>query len=356
MSSPICKVENVLRLGAGELTHYVGVVPSDAIEGITQVLVFEASQRGNYLKEITELGGQEGYQRSASKGRQNSFGDYVKKESDAVVPPVILNCRGKWSFIPYSSSSPNFGRLEIHDRANIIDGQHRIGGYINAFKKHKVICSIEFVAYENFVLLKEKYVFDTINTNAKNVPGALSAVIHSEKEENRIARRLAEEASSPFCGKISMAGNPGPQYLWKLNALAKNVVKIFRDGAFDNTPEASKYDIFTESWHIIAEEFPDEWGDIDLPAKGRQYKMLELTGLIAWRLVMSKQLAHSYNAVDDTVNWDSVRQKVGMISGRLDWHKLGKFKGQTGEYGGAQIAHAMEGILASPEEGDIATN
>lgn len=346
MSSPICVVENVLKLGDGELTHYFGSVSSDVVEGITQVLVFEPS-KGNYLTEITSLENHEGYQRSASTSRQRSFAKHVTDEADAVVPPVILNCRGQWKFIPYDSSHPNFGRLEISDRANIIDGQHRLGGYIKAFKGGTV-CPVEFVAFDNFDLTKEKYVFDTINTNAKNVPPALSAVIHREKWQNRVARRLAEEASSPFCGKISLAGNPGQHYLWKLNALAKNLFHSFSNGAFQNTSDESKYDIFTETWHIIAENTSDEWSDIDLPAKDRLYKMLELTGLIAWSVVMAKLLPQYYNAIDDTMNWDSLRQRIESIGGRIDWNKKGEFMGQTGEYGGARIAKAIELILASP--------
>jgi hypothetical protein len=49
------------------------------------------------------------------------------------------------------------------------------------------------------------------------------------------------------------------------------------------------------------------------------------------------------------MNWDGLKLKIESLDGRIDWRKVdGEFMGQTGEYGGARIAKAMELIFASP--------
>ena len=345
MTSEICQINDVLRVEREPLVFYLGTLTSDIVKDITQVLVFEKSKK-NYLYEINELDGKEGYQRSALSQRQGWFADYLAESSAVIVPPVILNARGLWQFDPYPGTE-RFGRLHISGRANIIDGQHRLGGFVKAYETENRPRSIEFLVFENFDVEREKNVFETINTNQKGVPAALSVIINTEgKWENRVARRVAEDASSPFCGKVSMAGSPGPQYLWKLNAVAKNLFRSFNHGAFAETPEESRYDIFVRFWRLIGENHSEAWEDVDRPTKDRRTKLLELTGLIAWSHMFPQIVGLAYNALTDTVDWDAVDKRIALLADRIDWPKDGKFQGMTGEYGGARIAEQMELVLA----------
>ncbi len=345
--SPI-QIPNCLRVVRDGMTFYKGSFPSDIASRITQVHVFEQSA-SNHVTETQEVNGQEGYQRPALKSRQKKFAEYLSRhgEGTAFTPPIVLNARGCWNFEPYQGIE-HFGTLSITGPANVIDGQHRLGGFVAHFEDIGEIRSIDFMAYDELSQEQEKWVFHTINTNQKGVPSALSVIIDDTERHNRIARRIGEESSSPFAGRISMAGSSGKHYLWKLNAIAKNVDRMFKGGMFDDTSEESLYDIFVTYWQKIQETHTDAWDDFDKTRPGREYKLLELTGFIAYCRLFNDRFKHLYNSVENTMDWNAIEKDLDELAGRLDLRKDGQFKGQTGEYGASQILLMMQQIFAQP--------
>ena len=346
MPDCIVSLPSVLRVNRDGLVFYRGTFSSDIAKQITQVHVFEGSTY-NYVTERVQLEQREGYQRPALKPRQKKFADYLSARADheTFSPPVILNARGLWHF-EASDDHPEFGTLCIRGAANVIDGQHRLGGYIAHFEREKLPRCIDFVAYAGLDGNEEKWVFHTINTNQKGVPSALSVIIDDKDVHNRVARKVAEDSSSPFDGKISMAGQPASHYLWKLNAVATNVKRMFASGAFVETSEESKYDIFVTYWATIRDTHSEAWLDFDRPTKERQSKLLELTGLVAYSRLFDTRFSQHYSATTDTMNWSAIQNVLENMSGRLDLQKNGKFKGQTGEYGAGQMLVHMHEILA----------
>ena len=346
MTDCIVRLPNILRIQRDDLVFFKGAFTSDLAKQITQVHVFEKS-KSNYVTEAKQIDDCEGYQRPALTARQNRFAEYLegKTDGDTFAPPVILNARARWEF-EAGGDGPNYGALCVNGAANVIDGQHRLGGYIAHFKKHAEPRHVDFIAYENLSADREKWVFHTINTNQKGVPAALSVIIDDREWHNRLARKVAENSSSLFMGKISMAGQPGGQYLWKLNAIARNLERMFKSGAFENTLEESKYDIFLKYWETIRKTHSEAWNDFDRSTRERTHKLLELTGLIAYCRLFDDRFSKNYNSVSDTMDWEAVYSELEELSGRLELDKDGEFKGQTGEYGAGQMLQRMQAIFA----------
>ena len=102
-------------------------------------------------------------------------------------------------------------------------------------------------------------------------------------------------------------------------------------------------------WTIIADQLDEEWSDIDKlkPETGRrshfEYKLLELTGLIAWAYTGAQIFSRSYSE-QTGMNWDNVIRLVEIVSG-IDWRKDGEFAGRTGEAGGKIMADEMIRML-----------
>ena len=352
MADCLARLTNVVRILRDQLVFYKGSFTSDLAKQITQVHVFErgASKSGeNHVAELTMLDEHEGYQRPAARSRQHKFAAYLKKKADGTTfaPPVILNARGHWEFEPESEGSP-YGTLCIRGPANIIDGQHRLGGFIKHFLDDHEPRSVDFIAYDNLKHEQEKWVFHTINTTQKGVPAALSVIIDDTEWQNRVARKIATESSSPFMNKISMAGQPGKQYLWKLNAIAKNLERMFKSGAFKGVQEEEIYDIFGAYWEKIRDTHSDAWEDFDRDPRDRTHKLLELTGLVAYCRLFDFRFSHRYNSGTHTVDWPAVESDLEEIAARLELTKDGEFKGQTGEYGAGQVLLRMQEILAQP--------
>ena len=76
-------------------------------------------------------------------------------------------------------------------------------------------------------------------------------------------------------------------------------------------------------WTAIADEHPDEWADIETgDTRAFSYKLLELTGFIAWSLAAADIIGPSFLTPEEiTVNWDSVQLKIQRLSGRIDWRR-----------------------------------
>lgn len=335
------KIDNVLKIGTGIHERFLGTVSTDILKEITQVFTSEPEPKNN-CHEVTELNGIKGYQRKAKPSRQNAFAEYLKKNPNKfAVPAVFLNGRGTWIFKPYDNNkNKNFGYLEITDRANIIDGQHRCGGFIRLFEKDSIVKDCEFVVYNNVPLADETVFFDTINTNQKGVPPSLSILNIQDEWQKVVANRFATEDGSPMKGLISLTGGMQEQHRINLAAAAKNILRTFSSAALEETNEDQRYEILCELWSMIKQTYPDEW-EIEGKRKDMKYKLLELTGVIAWSLAFNRNLGHFFDKDEGEIKPSKLSKAINKTS-VIDWKKDGEFAGLTGEVGGRKIANRIE--------------
>lgn len=346
---PVATLHNVIRRvvedpSTGEQREfYVGTVRSDLAKALTFVPVLENSTK-TFLEERIDAG----YQRPGSAARMRAFATYVKEHPLSVVPPVILSGRNNWRF----RGTGVVGSLDIFDSAAVVDGQHRLGGFVYLYETDKCPRDVDFFLLADLNLEQEKEEFLAINNTQKGVPKSINVLLEAS-DDSVIANELNIRDDSPFKGRITIAKAPQGA-LFSLAAVAKNVGRMFSHGAFMDTSVDTKIDVAIDYWNRIADAFPEEWSDINQKSSEKRFKLLETTGLIAWSLAGSDILGPSFDRDTVTVNWDAVTAKIQhlAIPGALDWRKDGEFQGLTGEVGGAKIHKKMQQVLASKLDGD----
>lgn len=337
------RIDNVLRrtvwdeAGENEREYVIGSLRSDVAESLTFVPVYEASNL-TYLTERTE----DGYQRPGSAARMRAFARFLEDNPLFVVPPVMLSGRGRWVF-----KGETVGQLEIHGEAAIIDGQHRVGGFVYQYAQDGIVRPMDFICIPSLDLDSEKKEFTTINNTQRGVPKSLTEIIE-ESDEALVALELDEREDSPFKGRISRA-TKRKEHLFTLAAVAKNVGRTFRHGAFaEGQVDVDRMvDLMIGYWNIIADTFPEEWQEIE-KGKAEDFKLLETTGLIAWSLAASDILGPAFDPTAKTMDWERVEAAVAKVAALecVDWRKNGEFQGQTGEYGGGRIHQKIQQCLS----------
>lgn len=340
MPNSIGVVRNVIKKSANSTTYFFGTIGSDKIKSITYVPVIEPSTK-TYLVEDTA----DGYQRPGSPQRMRAFRAFLRKHPNHVVPPVLLSGRDGWTF---EEGGDSVGQLVVTSPAAIIDGQHRVGGFVALHEEDQEVREVPFILLTGLQRDEEVETFLVVNNSQKGVPKALSAFL-GDTDEAQIAWELNIEEDSPFKGRIARARMERTN-LFQLHSVAKEIKKLFSVGSLIDLDPSIKTEYAIRYFTIIADELPDEWRDIqelDNPeSRGRNdftFKLLELTGLIAWCQVGAHILSRSYSE-SIGMNWDNV-QRLVEAAARIDWTKDGQYAGRTGSVGGKIMGDDMTRLL-----------
>ena len=348
-TNKIGEIIGVVQKAQGDQKYLFGTIRSDKVKNVTFVPVNESSLRETPLNENTE----EGYQRPGSLSRMRTFTRFLKEHPNSVVPPILLSGRGNWHFKP-NGEGQEVGKLIIQEKAAILDGQHRLGGFVHLYESEDDVREISFILLPDLDPGEEKKEFLVVNNTQKGVPKSL-AIYLEDTEEAQVAWGLNEETDSPFNGKITKTTLQRTQ-LFNLASVAKQVKRLFSIGGVQDLDIGQKIDFMSRFWTIIADHLHEEWADIeklDNPEiKGSrrnsfEYKLLELTGLIAWAHTGAHIFSRSYSE-DAGMNWDNVGRLVEAVS-EIEWRKDGEYAGRTGEAGGRFMADDMIRLL--PPEG-----
>ena len=160
------------------LTYFLGVLHASEIKELTMVPVVTMSPptTEDAALQLNE-NSQNGYQRAGEAKRMQQIAEFVQKRPACVIPPVLLSCRGQWTFEPNSKSS-SVGTLVAVDLAAIVDGQHRLGGLWLLARDHNSPDElrnrvIPFMAIADMSLEDEKQEFVDINGNQRGVKKSL---------------------------------------------------------------------------------------------------------------------------------------------------------------------------------------
>ena len=344
-TNKIGEIAGVVQKTQGNQKYLFGTICSDKVKNVTFVPVDEPSPRVTPLNENTE----KGYQRPGSLSRMRTFAKFLKEYPNSVVPPILLSGRGNWQFEPNGEGQES-GKLIIQGKAAILDGQHRLGGFVHLYESEDDVREISFILLPDLDPGEEKKEFLVVNNTQKGVPKPLTAYLEN-KEEAQVAWGLNEEADSPFNGRITKT-TLQPTQLFALHSVAKQVKRLFSIGAVQDLDVGQKIDFMSRFWTIIADHLHEEWADIekldDPEIKGSrrnsfEYKLLELTGLIAWAHTGAHIFSRSYSE-DAGMNWDNVGRLVEAVS-EIEWRKDGEYAGRTGEAGGRFMAGDMIRLL-----------
>jgi DGQHR domain-containing protein len=275
-----------------------------------------------------------------------AFMRFLAENPNSVVPPVLLSARNQWEFAPNGDSE--FGEIHVYGPAAIIDGQHRCGGFVALVEEEGISRPVSFMLLTGLTRKEEVSEFTTVNGTQKGVPKSLTAYL-GESPDAQIAWALNEEPDSPFFNRITRTGMQR-NHLFALHSVARQIGRLFSFGALADLAPDVKIAYAVRYWTIIADALPEQWADLEKlgnpNCRGRidfEFKLLELTGLIAWCQVGKTILGRSYH--DELgMNWENVTRLVHACA-VVDWRKNGKYQGRTGEAGGNHIASEMERLL-----------
>lgn len=323
----------VLTSNGESREYFLGQMSSKDARDLTFVPVIaeEATvrRRRTYLNESNN-----GYQRPGVARRMEAFAHYLATYPLAYTPAVVLSGRGKWEY------SEKDQTLNVLAPAAIIDGQHRLGGFVCDYESNENERMIDFVLINFESVNEEERIFVDINSTAKSVASGIVAVI-GRSADVQVAELLNNHPDSLFKGKFYIAQGR-PETLFNINSVMKEIGTTFSHGAFQNIANDidMKYEIALAYWGEISDAFPNEWADIGLPRNSRTYKLLELTGFITWSKAASEILVPAYDQESKTINWDVVRRMINLLAepGAIDWAKDGKYQNATGNRG-AQLIH-----------------
>ena len=340
----IGEITGVIEKTQGNQRYLFGTIKSDRIKSVTFVPVIENSRK-TPLNEIVEGG----YQRPGSLSRMKAFAKFLRENPDSVVPPVLISGRGNWQFHP-GENEQDSGNIIVHDKAAIIDGQHRVGGFVFLYESEDDVRDISFILLPDLTTEEETREFVVVNNSQKGVPKPLTAYLE-DSEEAQVAWGLNEESDSPFKGRITRTTMDRSK-LFALHSVAKQVNRLFSLGDVQDLEVHQKVEFMSRFWTIIADHLEEQWSDIEkLDTGGTRrdfdYKLLELTGLIAWAYTGAQIFSRNYNETTG-MNWDNVKRLVEAAS-EIDWDKDGEYRGRTGEAGGQILADDMIRLL--PSEG-----
>lgn len=346
-------LQKVRRKRVKGKTFFYGSFDSDIAKDLTFVPVIEKSVK-TPLNEDDEGG----YQRPGSISRMRRFAAFLRDNPTSLVPPVILSARGRWIFEP-GSADEDYGCVRATGRAAIIDGQHRLGGYVLHQEEIGSSLSVDFVVIDNLTHHDEEHEFVIINNSQVGVPRSLTTFLAAdnplldarvESDYVRIAWALDQDSSSPFFSRITRT-KLGPTSLFALHSVAQYVEKMFAHGALVDLDIETKTSITIKYWNLIQDAHPEQFADIDklgIPKEGRksfEFKLLELTGFVAWSLIAPLILTEAFNYPEQEMDWAKVQEQITYLSDKIDWRKHGKYKNATGVVGGPQIKLDMERAL-----------
>ena len=341
----IGEITGVIEKTQGNQRYLFGTIKSDRVKSVTFVPVIENSPRTTPLNEIVEGG----YQRPGSLSRMKAFAKFLRENPDSVVPPVLISARGNWQFKP-GENEQDSGHIIIQDKAAIIDGQHRVGGFVFLYESEDDVRDISFILLPDLITEDETKAFVVVNNSQKGVPKPLTAYLE-DSEDAQVAWGLNEESDSQFRGRITRT-SMDRSTLFALHSVAKQVNRLFSLGDVQDLDVEQKVEFMSRFWTIIADYLEEQWSDIEkLDAGGTRrdfdYKLLELTGLIAWAYTGAQIFLRSYSNVSG-MNWENVTRLVAFAA-EIDWGKEGEYEGRTGEAGGKVMADDMIRLL--PSEG-----
>lgn len=344
MANPDSVIPNVLSRSRGGRQYLFGTAKASVLAGITYVPLNEQNPKSSFVRE--ELGG---YQRCGSASRMKLFKKYLEQNPSAFVPPLLLSAKN-WEFRAEAAGG-DYGVLLAFGAAAIVDGQHRAGGYFARLMQDEVDSDVDFICCIGLDKEEEQALFLDVNNNQRGVDKGLSAFLRGG-EFAIITESMNRDSDSPFMGRIARQALL-PSQLFKFHSFAQAVEKTFAHGALKDLSVDVKIDALKRYWDAISDTFDDEWGQdlavLDQPDGGRtklQFKLLELTGLLAWSLVAPQVLADAYISESFGFDWHRIQGRIQDCK-KIDWRKDGQYAGRTGTAGATVIRGDIERLLPS---------
>ena len=338
---------NILRIqDPTGLSYCLGTLSASEIKQLTMVPVVTESipTDGDEYLQLNE-NSDHGYQRAGETKRMIQITNFVKDRPPCVIPPVLLSCRGKWTFVSDKNNS-DYGTLEADELAAIVDGQHRLGGLWRLVNDDNIPDEVRdkpipFMAILDMPLEREREEF--VDINGKQIGVKKSLIAYLDREDTfvgRAADALMNDEESVFRGRI----DEQKQRDWTLilfKAAQECVGEMFGseltvkfDPEHNEDQQEMGLEFVLRYWQIVSESLPQYWSDVELlpvvgtkkskdrPGRSKfRYRLLEETGIRAFSRLAQEVMNYAWIDGASSPSWDTVADLMRRLgtSEELQW-------------------------------------
>ena len=321
------------------ISYCLGTLSATEIKQLTMVPVVSESQMGaTDLELLLNEDSVNGYQRAGEARRMSQITNFVRSRPGCVIPPVLLSCRGKWTFVPDNRGS-NTGSLRADELAAIVDGQHRLGGMWRLARQDDVPEEVRrkpipFMAVMDMDVERERQEFVDINNNQRGVKKSLIKYLDREDSfAGRAATALMEDEESVFRGRIDE--QKARDWTIILFGAAQECVeemfgrmlKLKFDPESNEPQQEAGLAFVLRYWQIVSESLSDYWCDMEMmppigSPKSREYpgrwafryRLLEETGIRAFARLANEVLTYAWIEGASAPSWDTVEDLMRKLS------------------------------------------
>jgi DGQHR domain-containing protein len=270
---------------------YRGSAPIGHLAMISQPDVFDQEKNPN------------GLQRDLSAKHASDAYEYVHRKKrpnyPRAYPEIVLNVRdqrcldlspqGKTVAMTFDLDAMVGPKVHV----SRVDGNHRLFHADGDDRREPLLLEVPFQIHVGLSREQERSLFVDINSNQKGMNTSHLAVMQSrltrEEEEIKnhldrwIAKKLSEDAESPWHGLIHMGGSREGSRVQGLNrvvnfaSLQSGVHKLLSKSQYihDLTDAEVQYVVIRNYWHAVKKIFEAEW------ANPREYLVLKNIGVLS---------------------------------------------------------------------------
>lgn len=167
-----------IQVTQGKYKFYIVAMPSETL----RETCFTITREDDPVK---------GFQRRLDESRADEISNYIDKGEGSIPTAIILSAQDEAN-LEYNSRSKTISFSPEKNAFLIIDGQHRVWGFIKA----KTSIRVPVVIYEQLTRVEEAQLFVDINSTQKEVPTDLildvKRLLQKESEEERRCSEIFE--------------------------------------------------------------------------------------------------------------------------------------------------------------------
>jgi DGQHR domain-containing protein len=290
-----------------------------------------------------------GYQRPPMEDRYRGIARYFA-ENQMLVTPLIMCVRGVGE-----KEIPAFQELfelrnfaEIKARWNegaisIIDGQHRRGGLVKAFRENPELdLRVPVQIFFGIEYWEEATLFNIINSTQRKLPKALIETTRYgitdiasglggtyDHQIRGIAWNLAKHDDSVWCDQINMTGSRNPNLKITYEGLRRSLKQMLPQEKLREleSKEIDPGDLVKKYWRLISEYCNTAWTNHqyeetdpntqEVIASNIQYRLKELVGVASLSRIGQDIISRSLEADDPVSRMEEHLKKVADV----DWAK-----------------------------------
>lgn len=294
---------------------------------------------------------QHGYQREPMKARFPGIANYYNQgQNKELITPIIASARvynskdiQRFNELFSAGQIDSIHTLFTKSAFSIVDGQHRMHGLYEAWKKYPDFnANIPVMIYYGLDYAEEARLFDDINTNQRKLPKALieATKLHIDSGDKshaqtirEIAFAVAQDGDSVWKDHINMTGARNPDRSVTYEGLRRATNQMFPErllGRLKNIGLAPEK-VAKRYWDLVSNACSPAWNERPRIITGEDgnpveekiaYRLKDLVGVASLAKLAEDMMTTSLDKSQNNEEnfWIALTDLVSKL-GAVDWEK-----------------------------------